>query len=196
MNRSEYMARLSKRLRKLPPEEYAKAMAYFEEYFDEAGPENEQQAINDLGTPEEAAAGILKEMAMSGLNKSHKSVKGGLKSIWIAFLALCAAPVAVPLTFAGIVVIGALMIAALAVIFSVIVCIVAVVVTAVIGVVCSIMLLFKSLADGLMNLGMFLFFIGIGIFIVWGVLALGRMVVRCVGNVLGKMIGGKSHEEK
>ena len=31
-------------------------MQYYEDYFDEAGPENEQQVINDLGSPERVAA--------------------------------------------------------------------------------------------------------------------------------------------
>lgn len=55
MNKTEYMKILSKKLRRLPKEDYARAIEYFEEYFEEAGPENEQQAIQDLGSPEEAA---------------------------------------------------------------------------------------------------------------------------------------------
>ena len=55
MTKTEYMKLLSKKLRRLPKEDYNRAVEYFEEYFAEAGPENEQQAIRDLGSPEEAA---------------------------------------------------------------------------------------------------------------------------------------------
>ena len=51
MNRNEYMAALRRALSVLPEEERANALRYYEEYFDDAGPENEQQVISDLGAP-------------------------------------------------------------------------------------------------------------------------------------------------
>ena len=51
MNRTEYMNALEKRLRILPKENFNEAMDYFTEYFEDAGPEREQQAIQDLGSP-------------------------------------------------------------------------------------------------------------------------------------------------
>ena len=51
MNKSEYMKILTHELRRLPKEDYYRAVDYFEEYFAEAGPENEDQAIRDLGSP-------------------------------------------------------------------------------------------------------------------------------------------------
>ena len=44
MNKSEYMKILTHELRRLPKEDYYRAVDYFEEYFAEAGPENEDQA--------------------------------------------------------------------------------------------------------------------------------------------------------
>ena len=43
---------LEKYLRKLPQSDYEDAMEYFTEYFADAGPENEQAVIKELGTPE------------------------------------------------------------------------------------------------------------------------------------------------
>lgn len=51
MTKSEYMKKLSYSLRRLPKEDFNQAIDYFEEYFAEAGEENEQQAIEDLGSP-------------------------------------------------------------------------------------------------------------------------------------------------
>lgn len=47
MTKSEYMKKLSYSLRRLPKEDFNQAIDYFEEYFAEAGEENEQQAIED-----------------------------------------------------------------------------------------------------------------------------------------------------
>lgn len=59
MNRIEYMAALRRALSALPEEERANALRYYEEYFDDAGPENEQRVIADLGAPEKVAGQIL-----------------------------------------------------------------------------------------------------------------------------------------
>mgnify|MGYP000612222805 CR=1 FL=1 len=56
MTKKEYMKKLAYQLRRLPKEDFDKAMDYFEEYFEDAGIENEQKAIEDLGAPEEAAS--------------------------------------------------------------------------------------------------------------------------------------------
>lgn len=49
MTKKEYMKKLAYQLRRLPKEDFDKAMDYFEEYFEDAGIENEQKAIEDLG---------------------------------------------------------------------------------------------------------------------------------------------------
>lgn len=75
MNRTEYMNALEKRLRILPGDSYREAMAYFQEYFDEAGPEREQQAIEDLGSPENAAEQIITNMAIDKTSVPHKGIR-------------------------------------------------------------------------------------------------------------------------
>ena len=50
MNRAEYLAALRRALSVLPEEERASALSYYEEYFDDAGPENEAKAIEELRT--------------------------------------------------------------------------------------------------------------------------------------------------
>lgn len=58
MNRREYMDRLEQLLLVLPIEEREEALQYYEDYFDDAGMENEADVIRELGTPEEVAAKI------------------------------------------------------------------------------------------------------------------------------------------
>ena len=73
MTRNEYMEQLKKYLKRLPKEDYDNAIEYFSEYFDEAGPENEQQVMEELGQPREAARELL-------LNLLQESVGGGKDS--------------------------------------------------------------------------------------------------------------------
>ena len=74
MTKSEYMKKLSYSLRRLPKEDFNQAIDYFEEYFAEAGEENEQQAIEDLGSPEETSLQTHRKQKQSRL-RSHRSKK-------------------------------------------------------------------------------------------------------------------------
>ena len=65
MTRNEFLAALEQCLAALPPEERRDALVYYEDYLDAAGPEQEQAAIAELGTPEEVARKILDEQAPS-----------------------------------------------------------------------------------------------------------------------------------
>ena len=58
MERKEYMERLEQLLGVLPLEEREEALQYYHDYFDDAGVENEEKVIRELGTPEEVAAKI------------------------------------------------------------------------------------------------------------------------------------------
>lgn len=100
MTREEYMRRLEHRLRRLPKEDYNKAVSYFTEYFEDAGPDNEAQAIEDLGEPEMAADQIVREFAMENAKEPVKTVKRSFSAVWIGVLAVFAAPVALPLALA------------------------------------------------------------------------------------------------
>ena len=51
MNRKKFIEELAFLLQDIEDAEREEAMQYYEDYFDEAGPENEQQVINDLGSP-------------------------------------------------------------------------------------------------------------------------------------------------
>ncbi len=51
-------------LRRLPKEDFDAACAYFEEYFDEAGEKNEIQAMEDLGSPRQAARELIVSLAV------------------------------------------------------------------------------------------------------------------------------------
>ena len=62
MTKTEYIAKLTKYLRKLPQQDYEEAIEYFMEYFEEAGPENESLVIAELGTPKEDAHEVISRL--------------------------------------------------------------------------------------------------------------------------------------
>ena len=60
MSRVEFMNQLKNLLWDIPENEREEALKYYEDYFDDAGAENEAQVIEALGTPEKVAV-IIKE---------------------------------------------------------------------------------------------------------------------------------------
>ncbi len=63
MSRDEFMRELEYLLSDIPDEEKADAIGYYEDYFEEAGPENEEAVIRELGSPERTAAIIRADLA-------------------------------------------------------------------------------------------------------------------------------------
>lgn len=59
MNKNEFMRRLYEGLHVLPQEEINSAMSYYEEYFDDAGPEHELDVIDELEAPEVIVAQLI-----------------------------------------------------------------------------------------------------------------------------------------
>lgn len=84
MNRAEFMRRLTELLGDVPPMEREEAIQYYNDYFDDAGAENESGVIASLGTPEELArtikaglndggnGGEFTESGFSGYTQVHK----------------------------------------------------------------------------------------------------------------------------
>lgn len=66
MTRNEYLTRLAELLQDIPVEERVSAMEYYNDYFDDAGEENEEQVIRELGSPEQVAAEVK-----TGLGKTE-----------------------------------------------------------------------------------------------------------------------------
>ena len=63
MTKQEFMYRLAQQLLSLPPEERVCALTFYDEYFADAGEENVQQVIQELGSPEEVARTIKEDFA-------------------------------------------------------------------------------------------------------------------------------------
>lgn len=73
MNRFEYMTKLASVLQDISEEDRRDAMEYYNAYFDEAGSENEQKVIEELGDPVKLAEQIKEGVDTTSETEAHNS---------------------------------------------------------------------------------------------------------------------------
>lgn len=73
MNRIEFLRELDNRLMNLPYEEREAALKYYDEFFFDAGFENEQAVIEQLGSPEKVAQTIFEDAAAGGQRSAQSN---------------------------------------------------------------------------------------------------------------------------
>lgn len=66
MNREQFMRQLECLLQNISPTERAEALQYYNDYFDDAGVENEQAVIEALGSPAKVAENIKRDLYGGG----------------------------------------------------------------------------------------------------------------------------------
>lgn len=97
MNRKDFIQKLRRELAKLPAEEREAAIEYYEEYFDEAGTEGEQELLQQLRSPKRVAAQIKSDYAARLLDgEERQPVRKGLSAAWWVVIGICSAPVSIP----------------------------------------------------------------------------------------------------
>jgi len=77
MDRKEWLKKLQMELYRMPRNEIDDAVAYYSEYFEEAGPENEQEIIRELGDPSKVAAQIKADYAVRQLDDMEREEQRG-----------------------------------------------------------------------------------------------------------------------
>lgn len=169
MTSQEYLNQLQKYLKKLPQSDYEDAMEYFTEYFADAGPENEQAVIEELGTPKLAAAELMMNLldkktdeyaAMEQEEKRKEKKKTtGANIIWIAVLALFAAPIGAPVLISVILVL--LCVALCVALFDM-----SIFLAAAVGVAVGIKLLLRGILAVTVSFGGFSLITGMGILLI------------------------------
>lgn len=109
MNKLEFLEILERELKELPQEEYENVLAYYREYFEEAGIEKESEVIAELGDPmvlaqrilrenraKNSGAGQFGEKTAQGMNMeawAPYNEKKKLSPGWIAVIAIVGFPV-------------------------------------------------------------------------------------------------------
>lgn len=193
MNRKEFIETLRRELSKLPQEEIDEAIEYYEEYFDEAGVEREEEVIKELGSPKKIANQIKSEYAVRQLDDegdNRSTAIKGLSAVWWVILGICAAPVSIPIAIVLIALAIAGFALALSIVISVFAAIFSVAFTAVATIVLGILAIPSALSTAVL-------FIGTGL-IVLGIMA-GLMVLVSIGikKLVSAMVKAiRRHNEK
>ena len=76
MNRVEFMSQLERLLWDIPESDRQDALCYYNDYFDEAGAENEAQIIQKLGSPGKVAATIKADLNSHGNEHGEYTERG------------------------------------------------------------------------------------------------------------------------
>lgn len=200
MTRQEYMEQLKKYLKRLPKEDYENAIEHFSEYFDEAGPQKEQQVMKELGEPKEAARELLLNLLQESVENDQDIVEekaavqpeaasGGKKRspgkiILLAILVLCASPVSLALLVGVLAVLLAVVVTATAVIFSLGITSIAATAGGIVTVGFGATLVLKSAAAACMMIGGGFLMAGIGILA--GVLTI--YICKWCANGIGRLV--------
>ena len=189
MNREEYIQLLKKNLSHVSDAEKEDAVRYYEEYFEDAGAENEAKVIEELGSPVMLARKIAAESAIKEMDelreerdnsknlgeiterdkhtdKEGKKAHDGIwKNLFVILLLLCSFPVWLPLSIVAVVLCLVVVLVAAIFIFVVVLTGGIGIVAGVAGILAGIIGLFGHLVHGITVMGAGLFALGAGILI-------------------------------
>lgn len=205
MDRIQFMRQLERLLWDIPESERLDAIAYYNDYFDEAGPENETQVIRELGSPEKVAANIKADLNISQSDEkrydayqyenkdlpAERKQRRNVPSIWVIILVVLASPILVGLAgglFGAVVgILGGL----LGVLVAAIVCGVALLVSGIVCFVVGIVRVIFNPLEGLITMGVGSFLLTLGILIlvlmVWLIIRWLPALVRGVVNLFQRI---------
>ncbi|MBR3866324.1 MAG: DUF1700 domain-containing protein [Butyricicoccus sp.] len=201
MTAKEYLNALEKALSILPEEERENAMRYYQDYFLDAGTENEQQVIKELGDPNVLAAEILRDyggMTTTNVPKTRKTRRGW--PVWLVVLiGICAvigAPIAGALGVGGIVLVLGLIIGVIALVFGGAVALAALPLALLVGgaalIVFAVLAIGKGIATFVATLGLGLTVLAVGgliaLLVIKLVTGLSTPIFSLIGTVMDRFI--------
>ncbi len=187
MNKAMFLSELRHNLRRLPESEINNAIVYYEEYFNDAGEQNEQRVLDELESPATIAANIIGEFAVSEEGKKKPS-----HTMWIVLLAILASPIAFPiaitffaLIFAAVIVIGSLF-------FAISVVGISVVVAGFAAIITGIGTLVTSFGVALFYLGSGLVLIPLGVICTVITFKIFKVIFRGLAGLVGGFLARRS----
>ena len=183
MNKDIFLARLRHKLRRLPAEEADSALRYYEEYFAEAGSENQAQVLAALGSAEQVASQIIGEFGIKQMARAQKSPRQGMRTVWVVLLAIFASPLALPLSIGVALALIGLLTAALIFVLAVSAAGVIMIGTGLFTAVVSLGLLAGETATALFFFGLGLGCAGIGGIFLFFATWLFRISIRGIGRI-------------
>lgn len=162
MNKAIFLQILQKQIKKLPTDEQADIIAYYQEIIADGLLENDEATvIARLGHPKKIAREVTATFAMKELNAPNGTIKGRPRKLWWVLMGIASSPVILPLAVAII----AVFIALVTVVFAVLISYVSIFVSLVISGVGSLLLGLLVIAQDGVTAG---FLIGAGLALIGG----------------------------
>lgn len=180
MNKHTFLQRLERALRHIPKDDREDAIAYYTEYFEEMGADDNLDVSQSVGKPEEIAKEIIATCTEKHIEdqKAQGGVKNSATVIWMIILAIFAAPIALPLAIAGIALLFAILITLLAFIFSIFCAGTALVIA---GVMLFTAVFFvATFGQGLVCAGIGCLMLGFGLLLLVGMIKFGDLCIRAI----------------
>lgn len=185
MTKNEFLFELRKKLKRMPQAETENAISYYEEYFADAGVENEQKVISELGSPASVASKIIGEYA---IDDAEKSKRKGIGPLWIVIFAICASPIAFPIAFAVAIVAISLIFSLFVVFLSFGISGAAVVISGIASVVAGVVAMFGNFPTGLFYIGYGLISISLSTIIIILIASLAKNIFLGLQKLLAKFL--------
>lgn len=185
MTKQEFLSQLASLLSDISYEEREEALSYYREYIEDAGLENEEAILNELGSPQKVAADIKKDIyqrasyagedshnAMSEPNATYTNTQGSAQQpkknntnlILVLIIAVLLAPIWIPLAITAVSVIFSVIITILSLGLGIGIAGIALLIAGVLLFGVGIINLFLSPFIGLLLIGISLILFALGIF--------------------------------
>lgn len=194
MNKEAYLKELKHHLKKLPRKDYENAMEYFTEYFEEAGTEQAEAVMAELGTPKEAAGELVRNLLeeKTETEKTGKKPLSPLRAILIAVTAVLLLPVGFPIILTGLVLILLVVLIILCLFLFGVALDLSLLTEGVTMIFDSILMLPHSMAGAATTLGAGLFHLGESILIGILVIYICRLLAKCLLTAIHKITAKRS----
>lgn len=191
MNKQTFLKQLERELKHIPAEDREDAIAYYREYFEEMGADDELDVTVELGSPKELARTIISNCADKHVERQNreKGMKNGAITVWMVILGICAAPIALPVAVVGV----TMLIVFIAVVFAIGISVFAAAASGLMLALFMIPAVFVSgsLAQSIVCLGLICLGAGLAILLFFGARGICNICVQGVTAGYHRLISGK-----
>ncbi|MFV0363136.1 MAG: DUF1700 domain-containing protein [Suipraeoptans sp.] len=196
MNRREFMSKLSQLLSGVPIDDKNDALQYYEDYFDDAGADREQEVIRELESPERVAKTIRSNLGYASskgeytetgysnseydkqketpvdIKNNQKAPRGDnnkiMKIILTVLVIIVGAPIIIPVAVGVIATIFGLLVAAFGIFLSLVIISICLIIVGVALIVVGCICLIPQIAVGITLIGSGLVLVGSGVIATYG----------------------------
>lgn len=182
MNKTKFIKELKVKLKNLPNEELNDALSYYNEYFEDAQIDDTVDVEKELGSPSIVASQILSDYAVKDIEVKDKPSKNKISSIWFIILAIFAAPIALPLSFAMVILVASLVFTIGTIVFSFGLCSVSILFSGILVFGTGLLSIMSNFSSALLFMGTGLLLSGVGLLAFAGTLKFGNVVLKSILN--------------